>query len=71
MPVQHDVDFKAAKNIARTVIPLRDLAHSCVRILDPVDDIIFLRIKSNKEEIFVLCDESFTMISIQNNFQKH
>lgn len=67
MPIQHDVDFKAAKALARSIIPLRDLSRSVVRTLNPSDELLFLRIKTKKHEFFVSYNEHFTIISTQNN----
>lgn len=65
-PVKSDLDLKTAKNIARIVLPLRNMANSTVRALDPENELIILRVKTKKNEIFISYDEKFTLILMQN-----
>lgn len=65
-PVKSDLDMKQAKNIARIVLPLRNLAHNAVRTIDPEDELLILRVKTKKTEMFISYDERFTLISMQN-----
>lgn len=44
---------------------LVDKARSAVRESDPSDDLKFLRIRSNKEEIMMTADKDFTTIVVQ------
>lgn len=65
-PVKSDLDFKTAKYIARLVLPLRNLANSVVRTLDPNDELFILRVKTKKNETFITYEEKFTLIAIQS-----
>lgn len=65
-PVKSDLDLKTAKNIARIVLPLRNLANSSVRAIDPENELFILRLKTKKNETFISYDEKFTLILMQN-----
>lgn len=65
-PIKSDLDLKTAKNIARIALPLRNLTNSCVRAIDPEDELFILRVKSRKNEIFISYDEKFTLILMQS-----
>lgn len=54
-----------AKNVARIIMPLRTLANSSVRAIDPEDELFILRVKTKKNEYFISYDEKFTLISVQ------
>ena len=45
---------------------LASLARSCVRDLDPLNDLKFLRVRSRKNEIMVAPSKDYTLIVIQN-----
>jgi len=49
---------------------LTNLARSCVRDLDPLNDLKFLRVRSRKYEIMVAPSGEYTLIVIQNPNQK-
>lgn len=55
-----------AKNIARIILPLRNLANSTVRTIDPEDELFILRVKTKKNETFITYDEKFTLINVQH-----
>lgn len=65
-PVKSDLDMKMAKNIARILLPLRNLANSAVRAIDPENELFILRVKTKKNETFISYDEKFTLILMQN-----
>lgn len=65
LPVQSDLDFKQSALITRQLIPLRALARSVVRTIDPDDDLICLRVASDNKEYFMMWDEDFMIASIQ------
>lgn len=65
LPVQSDVDFKQSALITRQLIPLRALARSVVRTIDPDDDLISLRVASDNKEYFMMWDDDFMIASIQ------
>ena len=46
------------------------MARSCVRDLDPLNDLKFLRVRSRKYEIMVAPSGEYTLIVIQNPNQK-
>lgn len=63
--MQSDLDMKLSALITRQLIPLRSLARSVVRTIDPDDDLICLRIGSETKEYFMMWDEDFMIASIQ------
>lgn len=65
LPVRTDLDLKTAKIMARHILPIRDAARSAIRCIDPCDELVFLRIKTTKQECFVSYDEKFALLSIQ------
>lgn len=65
LPVQSDLDAKLSALITRQLIPLRELARSAVRTIDPSDDLICLRVSSDTKEYFLMWDENFLLTAIQ------
>lgn len=65
LPVQSDLDFKLSALITRQLIPLRELARSAVRAIDPSDDLICLRVGSDAKEYFLMWDSDFLLTGIQ------
>lgn len=65
LPVQSDLDIKLSTLITRQLVPLRLLARSIVRTLDPDDDLICLRIGSDTKEYFMMWDAQFLLVAIQ------
>lgn len=63
--MQSDLDAKLSALITRQMIPLRSLARSVVRTIDPDDDLICLRVCSDAKEFFMMWDEDFLLASIQ------
>lgn len=49
---------------------LTTMARSCVRDLDPLNDLKFLRVRSRKYEIMVAPSGDYTLIVIQNPNQR-
>lgn len=47
------------------MIPLRELARSAVRAIDPSDDLICLRVCSDTKEYFLMWDDDFLLTAIQ------
>lgn len=65
LPVQSDLDAKLSALITRQLVPLRQLARSVVRTIDPDDDLICLRVGSDAKEYFIMWDDQFLLASIQ------
>lgn len=65
LPVQSDLDAKLSALITRQLVPLRQLARSVVRAIDPDDDLICLRVGSDAKEYFIMWDDQFLLASIQ------
>lgn len=65
LPVRSDTDLKSATVIARYMLPLRDLARSSLRDIDPKDDLVYFRIQTKLKEYFISFDEQYTLITIQ------
>lgn len=63
--MQSDLDAKLSALIVRQLIPLRELARSAVRTLDPSDDLICLRVSSDAKEYFLMWDDQFILTAIQ------
>eukprot|EP00243_Klebsormidium_subtile_P010605 TRINITY_DN5727_c0_g1_i1.p1 TRINITY_DN5727_c0_g1~~TRINITY_DN5727_c0_g1_i1.p1 ORF type:complete len:103 (+),score=9.09 TRINITY_DN5727_c0_g1_i1:576-884(+) len=55
-----------AAKCASLIPSLSAMARSCVRDLDPQNDLQFLRIRSKQHEILVAPDKDFTLIVIQD-----
>lgn len=53
VPIRSTMDPEIAKKYSALLKPLSDKARSCVRDLDPQNDLTFLRIRSKKHEILV------------------
>lgn len=65
LPVQSDLDAKLSALITRLMIPLRELARSAIRTLDPNDELICLRVSSDAKEFFLMWDDQFLLTAIQ------
>ena len=53
VPIRSTMDPQMATKFSGLIKPLADKARSCVRDLDPQNDLTFLRIRSKKHEILV------------------
>mmetsp|Transcript_45308 Transcript_45308/g.90461 ORF Transcript_45308/g.90461 Transcript_45308/m.90461 type:complete len:98 (-) Transcript_45308:309-602(-) len=66
VPIRSTMDQEIAKKYSALLKPLSDKARSCVRDLDPQNDLTFLRIRSKKHEILVAPEKDFILVVVQN-----
>lgn len=66
LPIRSSInDTNLQNTYAHLITALAAKARSCVRELDPTNDLTFLRIRSKKNEIMVAPDKDFILIVIQ------
>eukprot|EP00296_Roombia_truncata_P002317 JP438262.1.p1 GENE.JP438262.1~~JP438262.1.p1 ORF type:complete len:98 (-),score=17.90 JP438262.1:174-467(-) len=66
IPIRTNLDAAETQQYAALITQLAAKTRSCVRDLDPQNDLTFLRIRSKKHEIMVAPDKDFILIVIQN-----
>ena len=64
--IKSTLDNSTTQIYASNFKHLTDLARSCVRDLDPLNDLKFLRVRSRKYEIMVAPEGDYSLIVIQN-----
>merc|ERR1712110_247204 len=64
--VKTSMDNTATARITSTIGGLITQARSVVRDLDPANDLAFLRLRSDKNEILVAPDNDYLLVVIQN-----
>lgn len=70
IPIKTTMDTATTQVYATNFQNLTSMARSCVRDLDPLNDLKFLRVRSRKYEIMVAPSGEYTLIVIQNPNQK-
>ncbi len=66
IPIRTTLDNAATVQYAALITQLAAKARSCVRDLDPQNDLTFLRIRTRKHEIMVAPDKDYILIVVQN-----
>ncbi|KAJ8303042.1 hypothetical protein KUTeg_019438 [Tegillarca granosa] len=66
IPIRTTLDNSTTVQYASQVTQMNQKARSCVRDLDPSNDLTFLRMRSKKHEIMVAPGKDYTLIVIQN-----
>ena len=66
IPIRSTLENSLTVQYAALITQLAAKAKSCVRDLDPQNDLTFLRIRSKKHEIMVAPDKDYILIVIQN-----
>ncbi|XP_065184880.1 dynein light chain roadblock-type 2-like isoform X2 [Sycon ciliatum] len=66
IPIRTSLDNTTTVHYASLIHQLTSKARSCIRDIDPADDLTFLRIRSKKHEILVAPDKEFFLIVVQN-----
>eukprot|EP01083_Nonionella_stella_P079245 217270_1 len=61
------MDDQKTKQYAAHILDLNQKARAVIQDLDANNDLTFLRIRSQKDEIMVAPDNDFTLIVIQND----
>eukprot|EP01084_Bolivina_argentea_P244493 409560_1 len=61
------MDDQKSKQYAAHILDLTQKARAVIQDLDANNDLTFLRIRSQKDEIMVAPDNDFTLIVIQND----
>ncbi|CAF0946688.1 unnamed protein product [Rotaria sordida] len=67
--VRSTIDNSTTMSLTGLIRTLSDKAKSCVRDLDPQNDLTFLRIRTKKQEILVAPDKDYLTIVLQANEQ--
>lgn len=68
LPLKTNMEMSpATEQIIKNVHELAIAARRLVRDVDPTDDLMFLRTRSNKDELLISPDEDFTLVVIQGN----
>ncbi|KAJ7326518.1 Dynein light chain roadblock-type 2 [Desmophyllum pertusum] len=70
LAIRTTMDNATTQVYASNFQQLTDLVRSCVRDLDPLNDLKFLRVRSRKYEIMVAPSGEYSLIVIQNPNQK-
>lgn len=70
LAIKSTMDNATTQLYASNFQHLTSLARSCVRDLDPLNDLKFLRVRSRKYEIMVAPSGDYSLIVIQNPNQK-
>lgn len=70
LAIKSTMDNATTQLYASNFQHLTSLARSCVRDLDPLNDLKFLRVRSRKYEILVAPSGDYSLIVIQNPNQK-
>jgi len=65
--VRSNIDNSTTMSLTALLRTLADKAKSCVRDLDPQNDLTFLRIRTKKQEILVAPDKDYLSIVLQAN----
>lgn len=68
--IKTTMDTATTQIYAHNFQHLTTLARSCIRDLDPLNDLKFLRVRSRKYEIMVAPSGEYSLIVIQNPNQK-
>ena len=68
--IKTTMDTATTQLYAHNFQHLTTLARSCIRDLDPLNDLTFLRVRSRKHEIMVAPSGEYSLIVIQNPNQK-
>eukprot|EP01029_Cantina_marsupialis_P030111 TRINITY_DN7983_c0_g1_i1.p1 TRINITY_DN7983_c0_g1~~TRINITY_DN7983_c0_g1_i1.p1 ORF type:complete len:101 (-),score=18.28 TRINITY_DN7983_c0_g1_i1:340-642(-) len=66
VPIKSTLSEELTTQYAGLISQLSLKARSCIRTLDPTNDLTFLRMRSKKHEIMVAPDKDFILIVIQN-----
>ena len=66
IPVRTTMDHSVCTQYAALITQLAAKARSCVRDLDPQNDLTFLRVRTKKHEIMVAPDKDFILVVVQN-----
>merc|ERR550514_1155463 len=65
IPIRSTLDQQTTVQYASLISQLAAKAKSCVRDIDPQNDLTFLRIRSKKHEIMVSPEKEYMLIVIQ------
>jgi len=66
IPIRTTLDNSTTVQYANQVTQMHLKARSCVRDLDPSNDLKFLRMRSKKHEIMVAPEKDYILIVVQN-----
>lgn len=66
IPIRTTMDNSTTTQYAGLIHQLTNKARTCVRDIDPQNDLTFLRIRSKKHEIMVAPEKDYLLIVIQN-----
>merc|ERR1711970_1411641 len=66
IPIRTTLDNSTTVQYSGLIHQLAAKSRSCVRDLDPQNDLTFLRVRSKKHEIMVAPDRDYLLIVIQN-----
>ena len=66
IPIRTTLDHDKTVQHAALISILTIKAKSVIRDLDPLNDLVFLRIRSRKHEILVAPDKDYILIVLQN-----
>ncbi|UJR14712.1 hypothetical protein I4U23_001705 [Adineta vaga] len=68
--IRSTIDNSTTMSLTGLIRTLSDKAKSCVRDLDPQNDLTFFRIRTKKQEILVAPDKDYLTIVLQANEQQ-
>ncbi|PRD23831.1 UNVERIFIED_CONTAM: Dynein light chain roadblock-type 1 [Trichonephila clavipes] len=60
------MDNVTTTEMVNALVPLNDLARKTVKDLDPCNELLFFRVRTNKNEIMIGVDEGHLYIVIQD-----
>ncbi|XP_072013041.1 dynein light chain roadblock-type 2-like [Amphiura filiformis] len=66
IPIRTTLDNSTTVQYAGLIHSVTQKARSCVRDLDPQNELTFLRLRSKKNEIMIAPDREYLLIVIQN-----
>jgi dynein light chain roadblock-type len=66
IPVRTTMDHATCTQYAALITQLSQKSRSCVRDLDPQNDLTFLRVRTKKHEIMIAPDKDFILVVVQN-----
>ncbi|XP_067121896.1 dynein light chain roadblock-type 1-like [Centruroides vittatus] len=61
-----DIPYSASANYAELVVGMVEKSRSTIRQLDPINDLSFIRIRSEKNEVIAVPDKEYILIGIQD-----